>query len=324
MAHKTDSASHLQFDAAQLKPAVQSPDRFRTIKLENDTGKLLFRVGTVSLDVSFTHSQCILQREYLADIAYHEDTTLLIFGLEGYSDFKPQSAIASYRVRAGDVWYMRLEGGVMQRNTPANQTSQMVVVKYTGSRLDDALGGAPSLFGLGTVTAHRLGQQIDHDVGLEKLINNPLSSAPERLLAEATALQLLARWIAPSREVIQSLLEPAENKLSAKDQLLLSQVVSKMVSDPTQVPSLRELAEGANMSHARLNRCFKQVYGTTVFEWLRRYRLALAHHHLADPTLSITDIALRFGFTSASHFSATFKKTHGCSPGEYRRPTRNH
>ena len=47
-------------------------------------------------------------------------------------------------------------------------------------------------------------------------------------------------------------------------------------------------------------------------------RIALAKKLLADPSLRIHEIAERTGFSDVAHFSRSFKKTAGCTPGEYR------
>ena len=39
---------------------------------------------------------------------------------------------------------------------------------------------------------------------------------------------------------------------------------------------------------------------------------------LADPTLRIHEIAEETGFSDVAHFSRSFKKIAGCTPGEYR------
>jgi AraC family transcriptional regulator len=96
-------------------------------------------------------------------------------------------------------------------------------------------------------------------------------------------------------------------------------VVERLVADLTRPPSLDRLAELAEMSHVRLNRCFRKAYGKTVFEWLRDYRLERARRCLEEPRQNVTDIAFLCGFSSSSHFATAFRHRYGCSPLEYRR-----
>lgn len=59
--------------------------------------------------------------------------------------------------------------------------------------------------------------------------------------------------------------------------------------------------------------------------YVLRRRLARCAHLLSDPFwahITIADIALRAGFNDLTHFERVFKQGYGCTPSEYRRPTR--
>ena len=54
------------------------------------------------------------------------------------------------------------------------------------------------------------------------------------------------------------------------------------------------------------------------FDLLGGMRIARARELLADSTLRIHEIAEETGFSDVAHFSRSFKKITGCTPGEYR------
>jgi len=120
-------------------------------------------------------------------------------------------------------------------------------------------------------------------------------------------LELIARWLTPV------------NKVGRNNQETMQPVIDLLIQNLANPPSLEHLAKQAGMSHARLNRQFKAHYGMTVFEWLRQHRLERAKNYLSDLTRTITDIALNCGFSSASHFTQTFKYHYGITPTEYRK-----
>ena len=63
---------------------------------------------------------------------------------------------------------------------------------------------------------------------------------------------------------------------------------------------------------------FQRHMGTTPLAYLRRVRLARAHHDLttADPaTQTVTAIAYRWGFHSSSRFAAAYRQAYGIPPG---------
>lgn len=84
--------------------------------------------------------------------------------------------------------------------------------------------------------------------------------------------------------------------------------------NPTQI------AAGCNVSLRRLHRAFA---GTdwSVCSWIRHRRLERCRADLLDPAqdrLSITQIAFRWGFNDAAHFSRSFRDAYNLSPRDLR------
>ncbi|MDT0467320.1 helix-turn-helix transcriptional regulator [Streptomyces gibsoniae] len=82
----------------------------------------------------------------------------------------------------------------------------------------------------------------------------------------------------------------------------------------------QDIADQHGISLRYLHRLF-QPHGTTVNAWVRTRRLEAAREELARPGAahrSIATVAARRGFTSASHFSRTFREAFGMSPVQWR------
>ena len=280
-------------------------------------GKTEFKIGKVCQDICLTASTCLFSNDYHACIDYTDAITLLIFGIKGYSHFGFSGTGHTHTVRPGDVWLIQTNSTALFRTTPAGQENQMVVLKYTSERLHHAFNDDPhSSRLLNGTQLIRLGHQVSAHFGIDTLMANPLSNASDCLLAESQALALLARWVAPT---VTTPLQPCQTEaLSTQQRQQLKGIIDTLTSDLTCPPSLHALTEQVNMSHTKLNRCFKKAYGTTVYSWLRNFRLERARSHLQQSRCNITAIAFQCGFSSASHFSQAFKQQYGCSPLEYR------
>jgi AraC-like DNA-binding protein len=100
----------------------------------------------------------------------------------------------------------------------------------------------------------------------------------------------------------------------AKDILL------KQLDDP---PSLMELARQVGLNDCTLKRGFRQVFGTTAFGYLHRYRLEQARQLLETGDMNIAEVAQQVGFADRSYFTTAFRKQFGCNPGAYRRTCRH-
>ncbi|MGA5142374.1 helix-turn-helix transcriptional regulator [Streptomyces azureus] len=80
------------------------------------------------------------------------------------------------------------------------------------------------------------------------------------------------------------------------------------------------MAAAHHMSVRHLHRLFEKQ-GTTVSRWIQHNRLEACRRELGRPgrnVPTVTSVAHRFGFTSSTHFSRTFRTAYGMSPREWR------
>jgi AraC-like DNA-binding protein len=81
---------------------------------------------------------------------------------------------------------------------------------------------------------------------------------------------------------------------------------------------LGDVADHAHLSISYFSKFFKKATGLGFSEFLARARVENAKNSLADPGLTIKEVANRAGFGSLSQFNRTFQRYVGCSPKEYR------
>ena len=78
------------------------------------------------------------------------------------------------------------------------------------------------------------------------------------------------------------------------------------------------LAEIAGFSKFHFSRLFKEFTGYSSHEYLIQRRLETAEQLLANPDLSITDVAMQSGFNSLSTFTRVFKAEKEMTPSGFR------
>jgi len=86
--------------------------------------------------------------------------------------------------------------------------------------------------------------------------------------------------------------------------------------------SVKEIARKCGLSVGHFSRAFRQSAGVGPHGWLVNQRVEAAKALLRDDTLSLSEIALRCGFSDQSHFTRTFSRVAGTSPGAWRRMRR--
>jgi AraC-like DNA-binding protein len=79
-----------------------------------------------------------------------------------------------------------------------------------------------------------------------------------------------------------------------------------------------DVARAMHMSGRTLQRRLEQE-GITFSEVLDRARLDVAKRALAEPSTTLTDVALQLGFSDLATFTRAFKRWTGMPPGQWRR-----
>lgn len=82
--------------------------------------------------------------------------------------------------------------------------------------------------------------------------------------------------------------------------------------------SLDSIANVAGFSKFHFSRLFKRFTDMSFYDYLNQRRVKEAERLLLNPTLSITDVAMRSGFSSISTFNRVFKSFKECTPTEFK------
>jgi AraC family transcriptional regulator len=82
--------------------------------------------------------------------------------------------------------------------------------------------------------------------------------------------------------------------------------------------ALRVVARAVRMSYFHFSRAFKQSMGMTATSYIAERRIERAKKMLEETELPISEIALRSGFSSQSHFTTAFRRLAGVTPKAFR------
>jgi AraC family transcriptional regulator len=80
--------------------------------------------------------------------------------------------------------------------------------------------------------------------------------------------------------------------------------------------TIKELSRKVAINECYLKKGFKELFGTTIFDFYQSQRMEHARYLLYEKGLSVTDVSLMLGYSSISHFSTAFKKHTGLKPCE--------
>ncbi|KXX71243.1 AraC family transcriptional regulator [Flammeovirga sp. SJP92] len=97
------------------------------------------------------------------------------------------------------------------------------------------------------------------------------------------------------------------------------QLETALTKNVGKLPYIPELCAQFGISESKLQKDFKQMYGTTVYKYFQNFRLETTKQLLLETGKSMTQIALDCGFSSLKKFSTAFKEKYGVSPSGFRK-----
>ncbi|HAU35030.1 AraC family transcriptional regulator [Lysinibacillus fusiformis] len=143
---------------------------------------------------------------------------------------------------------------------------------------------------------------------LEAIAANQITN----LQLESIALQLLTSTF---QSFFPQSINPVEFSRDDRNKLFQAQAI--MVENMMNPPSLMELSRLIGLNDFKLKKGFKEMYGTTVFGYLREKRLEQASLLLQNGTMNVMEVANAVGYSNPSHFAEVFKEKYGVSPRDF-------
>jgi len=132
-------------------------------------------------------------------------------------------------------------------------------------------------------------------------------------LATGLAIQLVRRYSSlPDIHVAHGGMAPHKLRKAVAliDQNLFDEAEKRV--------ALRTVAQEIGMSYFHFSRAFKQSMGMTASNYIAERRIERAKKMLEETELPISEIALRSGFSSQSHFTTSFRRFAGATPKAFR------
>jgi AraC family transcriptional regulator len=149
-------------------------------------------------------------------------------------------------------------------------------------------------------------------VKLGRLIEN---GSEDRHYCEALGV-VLAHELVRRSAGMRRVEPPARGGLAAWQQRTVCHYIEEHVAE--QIP-LATLARSVRLSAYHFCRAFKRSFGVPPHRYHNARRIEHAKTLLAQPARSVTEIALKVGFSETSSFTAAFRKATGTTPTAYRR-----
>lgn len=155
---------------------------------------------------------------------------------------------------------------------------------------------------------------------LHQILRCPYQGMMKQMYLEGKALELLTlqftQWTEETQKAGQEQVISTP-RLRSDDVERLHHARKILLQQIENPPSLLTLARQVGLDDCKLKWGFRQLFGTTVFGYLREYRMERARHLLATAQMNVTEVAYTVGYNSLPSFSKAFRKRFGSSPLAY-------
>ena len=151
---------------------------------------------------------------------------------------------------------------------------------------------------------------------LEGMLNHNYSGSLENIFINAQTQMLLLyslECMLGEREVDAFQCKFLANEADREKINLAREILLEHIGEPL---TIRELSRKVAINECYLKKGFKELFGTTIFDFYQGQRMEHARYLLYEKGLSVTDVSVMLGYSSISHFSTAFKKHTGLKPCE--------
>jgi len=151
----------------------------------------------------------------------------------------------------------------------------------------------------------------------QRLANRLRRGALSELEADESALKLLSACAAVATTNAR---RPSRRRRThARQGQRIEATLLTLSGRPQARWNLEQLAQRVHSSPWHLAREFRRVVGLSLHQFQLLARLSLGLDRVLDSNLTLTSLAADLGFSSHSHFTASFHKCFGCTPTQLRR-----
>lgn len=224
------------------------------------------------------------------------------------------------------ISYLLKQQGV--HKYPAGSPTRTVGVYLAPSLLNTFIGGRHDLVpeeindivsGADEKYFQVLPRTLEVTMVLQQIINCRYQGHLKRLYLESKALELITHTLAQMAADKNGHKTASPSILRTGDLERVHEARELLTCDLENPPSLLDLARQTGINKNKLNQGFRQVFGTSVFDYLRIYRLERAKTLLKSNAGNVTETAFEVGYAHQSNFTKAFKKHFNKNPADFLR-----
>ncbi len=220
---------------------------------------------------------------------------------------------------------LTLQGGYRECSRQQNRELGPATLLYhsPGEAHSDKFGSQETRLFCVWVSLERFRAVRDHTTGPDNSVQFTHGSALQlafRMYKEFRSLDELSPLVIEglTLELLAETFRDARREVKYFDQPWIERARDLIQARFNDALVVSEIAESVGVHPVHLTRVFRQRFGCTVGEYVRRLRVDFVCRELSNSRKPLAEIASSAGFCDQAHFSRTLKRFTGMTPIEFR------
>jgi AraC-like DNA-binding protein len=147
---------------------------------------------------------------------------------------------------------------------------------------------------------------------ISEILNCDLEGKFKELFIESKAIELFLTQM-ESFSGSNLIVSPEISKNDIEKIYEAKNILLRNIENP---PGITMLAKLSGINEFKLKKGFKEIFGTSIYKYLKSWRMAYAKDLILDGKTNVNDLAFSAGYSNVSHFISGFKKEFGETPGQ--------
>lgn len=260
------------------------------------------------------------QQETTYAIRNDIDAVKIYFNRKGHSHIRYEQLSKSFSIRGGQ-YNMLYTAELDSRLSHIDNQSAMFSLQITRDCFLNLIGEGRIM--LDPFTNKVAGKQatifanewLPMNSAIEKCIDDivlcKFAGDMKRLYLRSKAVELFILFVQASSRRSDTRDTFVKNAADREKLYFARDYLTRNYADPV---SLSDLSRITGLNEFKLKNGFRELFDTSVMDFLINYRLEQARELLMNTTKNISEIAYEAGYSSPSYFSKAFKKKYGISP----------
>jgi AraC-like DNA-binding protein len=282
-------------------------------------------VGTIQdfqIDEGIIFLKIINDEDYMTNFEYEIDKNYIQFHfcLKGSSKFNFNKGNYSFPVLAENsiLLYNPIQKLPINASLESNSLVQSVLISIKkfhslfSNQADQISFLNKDNIGNKFYKDKKLGPMIS--VVLNQMTQQSVHESMHKLYLRAKVFELMSLYFSMDKEMD---IEQCPFLMDDTNIKKIRKAKDIIISRMTEPPTLNHLANEVEISLKKLKEGFKQVYGASVYVFLLDYKMQVSKRLLSSGNYNVNEVALKVGYSTATHFINAFKKKFGTTPKKY-------